>query len=191
MSCQHWKPILFDVARGLNSDQAREAMLHAKECPQCAMELDEQQQLNKKLKWLAAKEKFEDPNVPSVLITAFRKNQTSMKQNRRVLVFMRAAILVLAFVGGWIWYNSIDRQTPAVSLDQQDVQYDDEFIPLQYGNSPVNSMQVVRVKLGASDLQELGFPRVPEWEDRPIEADIVVAEDGLPEAIRFVNFVQQ
>jgi hypothetical protein len=191
MNCQHWKPILFDVARGLNTDQAREAMMHAKECQHCAMELEEQQELNKKLKWLGVDQKQDVPNVPSVLITAFRKNQSSTKQNRRVLVFMRAAILVLAFVGGWIWYNSIERHTPTVSSEQQDVQYDDEFIPLQYGNPAVNSMQVVRVKLGASDLQELGFPRVPEWEDRPIQADIVVGEDGLPQAIRFVNFVQQ
>ena len=84
-----------------------------------------------------------------------------------------------------MWYRNHHFEAPRVTSASH--QEDGEFIPLQYAENPSNSFQVVRVELGSSDLQQLGFPGVPEWENRPIKADIVVGEDGLPHAIRFVT----
>jgi hypothetical protein len=88
-------------------------------------------------------------------------------------------------LGGWLWYRSHNFEVPkTTSASHHD---DGDFIPLQYAENPSNSFQVVRVEVGSSDLQQLGFPGVPEWENRSVKADIVVGEDGLPHAIRFVT----
>lgn len=181
MSCQLWKPVLFDFARGITSAQTDEALSHARECTECALILDQQQQLTELLRSVA------EPNheiniVPENLMSAFRANQ--IPKSSRSISWIRAAILVIAMLGGWMWYRTHHFETPKTTASHHD---DGEFIPLQYAENPSNSFQVVRVQLGSSDLQQLGFPATPEWENRSVKADIVVGEDGLPHAIRFVT----
>jgi hypothetical protein len=182
MSCQLWKPVLFDFARGIKSAQTDEALSHAHECADCSLILDEQQQLTELLRSVAVPNQ-EINKVPENLVSAFRANQ--IPKNSRSISWIRAAILVIAMLGGWMWYRTHHFETPKTnSASHHD---DGEFIPLQYAGNPSNSFQVVRVELGSSDLQQLGFPAAPEWENRSVKADIVVGEDGLPHAIRFVT----
>lgn len=182
MSCQLWKPVLFDFARGITSAQTDEALSHASRCTDCALILDQQQQLTELLRSVA------EPNqainrVPENLMSTFRANQIS--KSSRSITWIRAAILVIVMLGGWMWYRTHHFEVPkTISSSHHD---DGEFIPLQYAENPSNSFQVVRVQLGSSDLQQLGFPATPEWENRSVKADIVVGEDGLPHAIRFVT----
>jgi hypothetical protein len=189
MNCQHWELILFDLARGLQNDQSHDALMHAKECKRCSAELEEQRELSQKLKMLNVVPNHQPAeNIPAVLLIAFRDSLSSKKRNRNFFLWARAAVLILAVLGGWMWYRSMESRSQVPNV--QSVEYDGEFIPLQYGNHPVNSWQIVRIELESSALQELGFPRVPEWEERPIQADIVVGDDGLPQAIRFVTLNQ-
>ena len=182
MSCQLWKPVLFDFARGITSAQTDEALSHARECSDCASILDQQQQLTSLLRSIAAEPKREINKVPEDLMSAFRANQ--IRKSSRSISWIRAAIFVMVMLGGWMWYRTHHFEVPkTTSVSHHD---DGEFIPLQYAENPSNSFQVVRVELGSSDLQQLGFPGVPEWENRSVKADIVVGEDGLPHAIRFV-----
>lgn len=183
MSCQLWKPVLFDFARGITTAQTDEALLHVHGCSQCALMLEQQQGLTELLREAAATPDREIREVPANLLDAFRTNQ--VQENSRNVSWLRAAIFVIVMLGGWMWYRNHRFEIPiATSASHQE---DGEFIPLQYAENPSNSFQVVRVELGSSDLQQLGFPGVPEWENRPIKADIVVGEDGLPHAIRFVT----
>jgi hypothetical protein len=165
--------------------------MHAQECAQCSAELEEQHHLSQKLKLLNADQvQPAEERVPMQLLNALRNSKGTTKRNRQFLFWARAAVLLIAISGGWMWYRSIGSHNPPTVTNSQTVEYDGEFIPLQFGNHPVNSWQVVRVELESSVLQELGFPRVPEWEERPIQADIVVGDDGLPQAIRFVSLDQ-
>jgi hypothetical protein len=183
MSCQLWKPVLFDFARGIKSAQTQEALLHARQCNECALILDQQQQLTELLRSVAPRPNQEINKVPENLLSAFRANQ--IPKSPGSFSWLRAAILVIAMSGGWMWYRTHHFEVPkTTSASQHD---DGEFIPLQYAENPSNSFQVVRVELGSSDLQQLGFPGAPEWENRSVKADIVVGEDGLPHAIRFVT----
>jgi hypothetical protein len=183
MSCQLWKPVLFDFARGITTAQTHEALLHVHEYPECALMLEQQQDLTGLLREAAAEPDRENIEVPANLLAAFRTKQ--VHENSRTVSWIRAAIFVIVMLGGWMWYRAHHFEAPkATSASHQE---DGEFIPLQYAENPSNSFQVVRVELGSSDLQQLGFPGVPEWENRPIKADIVVGEDGLPHAIRFVT----
>jgi hypothetical protein len=183
MSCQLWKPVLFEFARGITTAQTHEALSHVHECSDCALMLEQQQDLTEILRSAGAEPDREIRDVPANLLAAFRTNQ--VQENSRTVSWLRAAIFVIVMLGGWMWYRNHHFETP--KANSASYQEDGEFIPLQYAENPSNSFQVVRVELGSSDLQQLGFPGVPEWENRPIKADIVVGEDGLPHAIRFVT----
>ncbi|MCZ2152079.1 MAG: hypothetical protein LC126_30415 [Bryobacterales bacterium] len=63
-----------------------------------------------------------------------------------------------------------------------------QFIPLRYGK-PVESgetLQVVRITLRRADLLRLGLPVAPDSGSGLVKADVLLGEDGLTKAIRFV-----
>ncbi|MCC6363452.1 MAG: hypothetical protein IT165_07990 [Bryobacterales bacterium] len=63
-----------------------------------------------------------------------------------------------------------------------------QFIPLRYGK-PVESgetLQVVRITLRRADLLRLGLPVAPDGGSGLVKADVLLGEDGLTKAIRFV-----
>lgn len=65
-----------------------------------------------------------------------------------------------------------------------------EFFPLLDGAPPVDRGELLRVRLPASAMRAVGLP-VPE--DRladPVQADVLISEDGLATAIRFVKTSQ-
>jgi hypothetical protein len=63
------------------------------------------------------------------------------------------------------------------------------FFPLREGEdlTTLDSLQVVRVELPGSALGEVGLPFDPETVNEPIKADVVLGQDGLARAIRFVR----
>jgi hypothetical protein len=63
-----------------------------------------------------------------------------------------------------------------------------EFIPLRFGK-PVESgeqIQVVRLQMRRSELMRLGLPVAPDAASAFIQADVLLGEDGMAKAIRFV-----
>jgi len=63
------------------------------------------------------------------------------------------------------------------------------FFPLREGEdlTTLDSLQVVRVELPGSALGEVGLPVDPETVNEPVKADVVLGQDGLARAIRFVR----
>jgi hypothetical protein len=74
------------------------------------------------------------------------------------------------------------RATP-VSANQN------EFIPLGAYDPAMEpaEMQIVRLELSGADLRLVGAPVAEELSDRRLLADIVVASDGTPYAVRLVR----
>ncbi|OFV95978.1 MAG: hypothetical protein A3H94_08600 [Acidobacteria bacterium RIFCSPLOWO2_02_FULL_60_20] len=64
-----------------------------------------------------------------------------------------------------------------------------EFVPLLYGGDPMlmDWGPVVRVEVTGAVLQSLGFPIAGEPSTRRIQADLMLGQDGLARAIRFVQ----
>jgi hypothetical protein len=64
-----------------------------------------------------------------------------------------------------------------------------EFYPLHEGEdlTALATMQLVRVELPSSALSEVGLPVAPEAVQTRVLADVVLGEDGLARAIRFVR----
>jgi hypothetical protein len=63
------------------------------------------------------------------------------------------------------------------------------FFPLREGEdlTTLDSLQVVRVELSGSAFGEVGLPVDPEMVNEPIKADVVLGQDGMARAIRFVR----
>lgn len=85
-----------------------------------------------------------------------------------------------------------DKQQPN-RRDRDDRPKSDEiatdFIPLVNGESlaQLDSGQIVRVELPRSALMSFGLPMDMDRANEPIKADVVVGNDGLARAIRFVR----
>jgi hypothetical protein len=64
-----------------------------------------------------------------------------------------------------------------------------QFFPLREGEdlTELESFQLVRVELPGSALSEVGLPVDPETVNEPVKADVVLGQDGLARAIRFVR----
>jgi anti-sigma factor RsiW len=64
-----------------------------------------------------------------------------------------------------------------------------EFFPLREGEdfTTLDSLQVMRVELPGSALGDIGLPLDPETMSDPVKADVVLGQDGLARAIRFVR----
>jgi hypothetical protein len=64
-----------------------------------------------------------------------------------------------------------------------------DFFPLRYGEAqkPMESGELIRVQMPRLALVRLGFPVNVERADAPVKADLLVGEDGLAHAIRFVR----
>ena len=80
-------------------------------------------------------------------------------------------------------------QASSVSTDEQAVEIATSFIPLSNGRSlaAAESMQLVRVELPRSALVSFGLPMNVERADERVKADVLIGNDGVARAIRFVR----
>jgi hypothetical protein len=64
-----------------------------------------------------------------------------------------------------------------------------DFLPLNYSSNlpPVERGQLIRVEMPRSALLKFGLPMNVERANVPVKADLLVGEDGLALAIRFVR----
>jgi hypothetical protein len=70
-----------------------------------------------------------------------------------------------------------------------DSEYATDFFPLSYGGDQksMESGEVIRVQMPRSALIAFGLPLNVERADVPVKADLLVGEDGMARAIRFVR----
>jgi hypothetical protein len=63
-----------------------------------------------------------------------------------------------------------------------------EFLPLQYSHVPMNTGSTVRIEVPATALVSFGLAPGDFREGQgTVEADVLIGEDGLARAIRFVR----
>jgi hypothetical protein len=135
------------------------------------------------------------------IVLAFRR--------RPIIGAAAAAVLTLALSGrpaslwhpAWIAARSHAGQTGVTSestvspqVDSQTADSDteitaDSFVPLSgtYDLASLNDDPIVRVVLSDDDLESLGLP-VGQSGDEQVVADLILANDGTPQAIRVVSW---
>lgn len=65
-----------------------------------------------------------------------------------------------------------------------------DFFPLMDPAPPFERGQMLRVQLPAAAMRTVGLPVREDHLTDPVQADVLVGEEGMPRAIRFVRFVQ-
>ena len=64
-----------------------------------------------------------------------------------------------------------------------------DYFPINFGSfmQPIDGGQIVRIKLPRSALRSYGLPVDPLRADEAVKADVVIGNDGMARAIRFVH----
>jgi hypothetical protein len=86
-------------------------------------------------------------------------------------------------------YSAVSKKNPVVNQEPVRTEIATEFFPMGgFGDlSDIDGGQVLRVKLPRSALVSFGLPVDPDREDQRVTADVLVGNDGVARAIRFVR----
>jgi hypothetical protein len=77
------------------------------------------------------------------------------------------------------------RPKAARALENREVMTD--FLPVIYDPEPIEHGRLVRVRLPRAALTTFGLPVNEQLAEEPIKADVLLGEDGLARAVRFVK----
>jgi hypothetical protein len=85
--------------------------------------------------------------------------------------------------------NTPSIRDETITVDVEESENLTDFLLLRYGDdhAPMESGEVIRVQVPRSALITLGLPVDVEHADDPVLADLLIGEDGLARAIRFVR----
>jgi hypothetical protein len=85
--------------------------------------------------------------------------------------------------------NTSSIRDDTVTADTEESENLTDFLLLRYGDDhkPMESGEVIRVQMPRSALITLGLPVDVVRADEPVMADLLIGEDGLARAIRFVR----
>jgi len=214
MKCEDFERVGWDAGRdaSLTAEERAAAAEHAARCPQCAALEDSWRIAKSELRALAgATEAAEAPSrVEMRLRLEFRSRHRSMKVRRTALVlsWTLAAAAVVAVAVTWVnWHRSINGRETAIAksepapaiVNSQDAggaaastlvadSNSGDFTPLPGSMlSDADAASIVRVRMQRSSLGALGLPvaedRAGDW----IQVDLLVTDDGLPQAVRVPN----
>ena len=114
-------------------------------------------------------------------------------KRRRTLVFAlsaAAAVLIAILVPAWrLWQSAADQpqQADAPVITRELVT---EFFPLGYSNVPARGGYVVRMQVPRSALASFGItPIGSDVSPSGVLAGVVIGDDGLARAVRFVRVI--
>jgi hypothetical protein len=216
MDCFQFAGLVHDLGRrgrldGIIRDQA---LAHAESCARCARRLEEVESLEAALRSVVADQAGEraDGRVEAVLVAQFlaTKKGTARRSVLWEAAAVAAAVLVLV-TGGWALRrlapalqdgtsatgkigaaNGSSAATAGGSQEADTVVAENgsgTFIRLPYAGDGrvVEDDAIVRAVLPRSALASLGFPVGDVNASEPVPVELMVGEDGTPEAIRLVS----
>lgn len=210
MKCVEFEEIVHDLDRpGTHGLALRErALAHAESCAHCAQLLTETESLDQALHAIATAEGEQEAPawVESALLREFQimKVGAAKSSPGRHLVALGIAAAVLLAAGLSLHRFAPGAKGPVAGLnDQPDVsvaattnqmaqsavESPSGFIALPYADDPDGSEggTVVRVELSGPALASLGMPVSLASSSSSIPADLLVSDDGTPQAIRLVS----
>jgi len=216
MNCSQFREILHDLDRpGTEGFAARDAAFaHAESCDRCTQLLTQSESLDFALRRLAGREARQQvsPRIEERLLEEFRRRSAAPFRRRvrwQIVALGTAAAFLLAL--GLALHYRTAQPTPAaavekstapgdtengansdpallVSEDEGDLESATAFVSLPYADDSMEGEggAIVRVVLSRPALASLGFPVADIGATDRIPADIIVSEDGAPQAIRLV-----
>jgi len=207
MNCDDLEDAMIDIARDAAGGDplAAQAAAHAESCPRCAGRLAAERNLAAIFRNAAADDSSRAPDqIEETLLAAFRKRHLqsagSAPAGLSRGLWALAAALLLALLAGTVYQVFYAPQGPGAAAgnavspapeaqDPAAAEIATEFMPLtsESGIAMMESGMVVRVTLPRSALATVGLPVNPELADRPVTAQVLIGQDGVARAIRFLN----
>lgn len=204
--CAQFEAILPDLDRaGSQGAALREAAFaHAESCSRCAGLLTESESLDFALHSLAAHDAFRlaPPRVEAALLNRLRLEKGLAARRRlqwRLSVLGAAAAMLLVLGLSLHERDSLrphsqpsassvavaDRPVSSTTLTADDDT--DAFTPLPYADDPdADGGTIVRVVLSRSALASMGMSAAALEASDQIPVDLIVSQDGTPQAIRLL-----
>jgi len=126
------------------------------------------------------------PHVEAALVEAFRRSRSARRRSRpRWAATVAASVLIAAAVA------LLHRKPPATAgvVPDRETEIVTEFLPVAGGDftEPLERGRLVRVELPRSALAVFGLPMNEDRAWETVQADVVMGEDGMARAIRFVQ----
>lgn len=181
MICGEFAEIAGDYTRGQwLTDREREAVRrHLADCPVCRARLEEERALSGGLRALAGP--FQavrpEPDAEARALAAFRSRGGSRHWARWAALGMAAAAALLLLV-------PVEAPPPALPPAAAG-----EFVPLRA--APVleaeEAAHLVRLAVPRAQLVRFGMPPNPDGATGAVEVEVLLGEDGVARAIRFVD----
>jgi len=188
MTCRHWLPDLIDVARHVPLEPSRERALadHLRTCAPCAARLETERAMSAALQRLAREERS-DSNVNEVrlgrLLAAFDAHRAAPRppaSRVKLVVELSLAASVLIVAGLSVGWKS---EVPAPGTSSKSA--------ATRSAPPMNADSAFVVLPGADALPRFEHGEVIRVEipspEGSIQADVLVGQDGLARAVRFVQ----
>jgi hypothetical protein len=213
MNCSEFEEVLHDLDRpGTPGLALREvALAHAETCSPCAQRMTDAESLDFALHTIATRNALlqAPPRIEANLLKAFRQQKAAASRTkmRGGIAALGAAAAILLALGVSLRHGVVVGVRPAsgtgaaqavaasqsepleVAANISDSQDTTGFVALPYAADPATLEHgaVVRVVLSRSALASLGLPVADVGSTEQVPADIVLSEDGAPQAIRLVS----
>ena len=114
-------------------------------------------------------------------------------RRRRALILSlsaAAAVLIAVLVPAWRSWQASVNQPPAEDAPVVSRELVTEFFPLTYSNVPVRGGYVVRMQVPRGALASFDAAAfTPDTASPNVLADVVIGDDGLARAVRFVRVI--
>ena len=211
MDCSQFEEVLHDLDRpGTRGLALREvALAHAESCSRCAQLMTDAESLDFSLQTIALREAHLEapPRIEAHLLKEFRVHNAAASRRRmqRRLAALGIAAAILLALGVSLRHGSASHGKTASETSANgaaalvspvevaenrlpDSPDETAFVSLPYAADPatLENGAVVRVVLSRSALASLGLPVADVGATEQVPADIVLSEDGAPQAIRLV-----
>jgi hypothetical protein len=201
MRCEEFQNLVEALGRGdlMAEDARREALSHAGACPACKKDLDESRALTAALRSLArSSEAAASPELEARLLAAFRSRERARPlfwRRHRAWMSAVASVLVLGLALARVAPRPMTEDArPAIAAGAREgsdeiEEIASDFFPLQ-GDLDLPDYEgrgLVRVLVPRTTLLAFGLPMNHERAFEPLQAEVLIGEDGAAKAIRFLN----
>ena len=204
MNCTEFENVVVAIARDEVIDSAfeRESLAHADNCARCARRLASERMLSDIVAAAIADDavKQAPPRVSKMLLDGFRDRKIAGQRRRRTWIRrgITGALAAMLLIGSALMLRKAEppvmRGTVAAPLDdgaagapETGEEVTTDFLPLSYDPAPAGTTSVVRVQLPREALIAFGLPVNEDRTEDLVQADLLLDEDGLARAVRFVE----
>jgi len=205
MNCSEFESVVVGMARGevMDAPVLQPGMAHAAACPRCADRLASEKNLSEVMAAAVAEDAAREapPRVSGILAGALRERRAAAARLRRLWVrrAIAGAIAAMLLLGaGVALRKTLDaraaRVSAALSAAKEAVDPVDaadevmtDFIPVVYDPDPIGHGSLVRVELPRAALSAFGLPVNEDRGEDLVQADLLLDDDGLMRAVRFVE----